>query len=428
MQNTEGLTIGVSSKKSYAIWLSKVLLVFVLLVLIFSLAYYGMLVATDNIGTFYSTAHPADLDGDGDLDLLVHNMRQEAEFTAFGGATLWFNHGNGEFVAERLKQDANGGGWASAAGDIDQDGDTDLVVFMGYQIRLLLNQGGDQGGQAGAFRRGPTIAGPERNGQYGSVLMGDLNDDDLLDVVVAGCCGRLFTVKPNDDSPNVSGVWLNDWGSEGWPYQMSILSGLEGLAVREAALGDLDGDGDLDIFAAIIAPSEGRNRNPADRVVLNDGAGNFTDSGQQLGETDSTAVALGDLDNDGDLDALVGDESGAAVWVNQGGMQGDQEGTFALSELTLTGAQTRAVFLADLDGDGDLDALLGGQRQANIWWNDGQAVFTKSRQRFNYTRRHNLAAIEDFNGDGRPDIFAAEYDNDYRIWLNRGNGTFQTTP
>ena len=49
-------------------------------------------------------------------------------------------------------------------------------------------------------------------------------------------------------------------------------------------LADLDGDGDLDIFAAVIAPGEGRNRDPSDRVILNDGAGNFSDSGQRLGK------------------------------------------------------------------------------------------------------------------------------------------------
>jgi len=202
---------------------------------------------------------------------------------------------------------------------------------------------------------------------------------------------------------------------------------LDGLAMRAAALGDLDGDGDLDLFAAVIAPRQGRNRDPADRVLINDGLGDFTDSGQRLGETDSTAVALGDLDGDADLDVLVGTGRGAMVWINQGGAQGGQDGTFALSAQRISGGRIRAVFLSDLDGDGDLDPLVAARRQATVWWNDGQAAFARSSQRFRYSKRHGLA-IEDFNGDGRPDVFAAEGSRDYRVWFNQGDGTFRTAP
>lgn len=201
---------------------------------------------------------------------------------------------------------------------------------------------------------------------------------------------------------------------------------MDGLAVCAVALDDLDGDGDLDLFTAVIAPSQGRNTDPADRVIINDGLGNFTDSGQRLGQTESTAVALGDLDHDGDVDALVGHDRGAMVWVNQGGAQGGQEGIFGLSGRAIAGDQIRAVILSDLDGDGDLDALIAGLKQAVVWRNDGQAAFTRSSQRFRYSQRHGLA-IGDFNSDGWPDIFAAEYSSDYRVWINRGNGIFRTT-
>jgi len=385
-------------------------------------SYYVWLVMSDNLGTFHNTTDLADLDGDGDLDVILHNVRTESEFTAFGGATLWINQGDGQFVARRLEE---GGGWASAAGDVDRDGDVDLVVFSGWLgLRWILNQGGTQGGQAGEFRKHWGVATPEKLAQFGSILLGDLNNDDQVDGIVVGCCSRLFTLAPDDDAPNVSWVWING-GS--LARHTSILSALDGLAMRAAALGDLDGDGDLDLFAAVIAPRQGRNRDPADRVIVNDGLGNFTDSGQRLGETDSTAVALGDLDGDGDLDALVGTEREAMVWINQGGGQGGQEGTFALAGQEISGNQIRAVFLSDLDGDGDLDALIAGFRQAAVWWNDGQAAFTRSRQRFSYSKRDGLA-VGDFDGDGQPDIFAAEYSKDYRVWFNQGGGIFQTVP
>ncbi|MCB0138198.1 MAG: hypothetical protein KDD75_24065, partial [Caldilineaceae bacterium] len=63
-----------------------------------------------------------------------------------------------------------------------------------------------------------------------------------------------------------------------------------------ADLADLDGDGDLD------------------RVLFNDGAGAFVDSGQRIGDAESTAVVLGDLDGDGDADALAGAGDKAILW------------------------------------------------------------------------------------------------------------------
>jgi hypothetical protein len=399
------------------------------LVVLCLFAYYVWLVMSDSLGTFHNTTDLADLDGDGDLDVILHNVRSESEFTAFGVTTLWINQGDGRFVATRhLESIGAQPGWASAAGDMDRDGHADLIILTCWSLRFLLNPGEAQGGWSGEIGTGQSVPSPTGDAQYGSILLGDLNNDGQLDGVVAGCCGRLFTLEPHDDSPNYSWVWINEWESSGMLYShSSILSALDGLAVRAAALGDLEGDGDLDLFAAVIAPSQGRNTDPADRVLINDGSGDFADSGQRLGETDSTAVALGDLDGDGDLDALVGSGRGAVVWINQGGAQGGQDGTFALSGEGISSGQTRAVFLSDLDGDGDLDALIAGRRQAAIWWNDGQTAFTQSSQRFRYSKRHGLA-IGDFNGDGQPDIFAAAYSSDYRVWFNQGDGAFQTTP
>ena len=79
------------------------------------------------------------------------------------------------------------------------------------------------------------------------------------------------------------------------------------------ALGDLDGDGDLDAFVG--------NDKQGNRVWLNDGRGRFSDSGRSLGSSSSRALALGDLDGDGTLDAFAGNgfPIGQAneVWLNQ---------------------------------------------------------------------------------------------------------------
>jgi hypothetical protein len=97
------------------------------------------------------------------------------------------------------------------------------------------------------------------------------------------------------------------------------------------------------------------------------------------------------------------------------------------SSQTISGSQTQKVFLSDLDGDGDLDALIAGVSKAVIWWNDSKGIFTKSDQSFRYTKRYGIT-IGDYNNDGISDVFAAEYYNKYKVWYNQGDGTFRTSP
>jgi hypothetical protein len=261
----------------------------------------------------------------------------------------------------------------------------------------------------------------------GSIVLGDLNNDGTLDGFVAGCCYGSGE-NPRDGSshiPSSAWVWINGQDANGRLINHTLsLENLDGLPMRDIALGDLDGDGDLDIFAAVGSPTIGSSNGLADLILLNDGSGNFTPSNQELGSTDSYSAALGDVDNDGDLDALVGTVNGSVAWINQGGFQNGTEGTFVLSNQNFSGSQTRELFLSDLDNDGDLDALIGGPSQAVIWWNNGQAIFTQSNQRFRYSERHGLA-IGDFNGDGSPEIFAGGITEAYNLWFNHGDGTFR---
>jgi hypothetical protein len=115
------------------------------------------------------------------------------------------------------------------------------------------------------------------------------------------------------------------------------------------ALGDLDGDGDLD---ALVTNSEAGSR-----VWLNDGDAHFTPNGGSLGAS-SHHLALGDLDGDDDLDACVTQlELGNTVWINDGAAG------FSSAGRLLGDRDGLAITLADLDADLDLDVFVGKPEQ-----------------------------------------------------------------
>ena len=278
----------------------------------------------DGCGPYHNTTSVADLDGDGDLDVVLNNLRHDTDTTIWAGGGLWINQGGGKFTPRRVDL----GGPSTVAGDLDGDGDADLVQ-MTYTASLHLNQGGVQGGEPGDFKPWRSIA-PQENphnwSPEGSIVLGDLNNDGRLDAMISYCCSNYFD-KEDDFLRFLPWVWLNTPDVNGLPTGPGMnLSSLGDLPMR-ATLGDLDGDGDLDTYAAVLPP-KGGDYDFADRILVNNGSGSFVDSGQRLendrlaGTAASGAVALGDLDGDGDLDALVATSSGAAIWINQGGAAG----------------------------------------------------------------------------------------------------------
>jgi serine/threonine protein kinase len=199
------------------------------------------------------------------------------------------------------------------------------------------------------------------------------------------------------------------------PVKLELATQL--LSVKKATglkLGDLDGDGDLDLFVAMLkAPCV---------MFRNDGKGVFTDSGQQLGDNESFAVALGDLDGDGDLDAFVANTGGQAnaIWLNEG------RGTFQRTEQSFPPQHSNDVALTDVDGDKDLDAVVSHWNgSVEIWINDGAAKITSQQT---ITLRSNTSiALGDLDGDGDVDLVTTSQLGDNRVYFNDGHGRFTDT-
>ncbi|MDP6058534.1 MAG: FG-GAP-like repeat-containing protein, partial [Pirellulaceae bacterium] len=234
------------------------------------------------------------------------------------------------------------------------------------------------------------------HGSFG-VSLGDLDGDGYLDAFVA-----------NYDEGHR--VWINNGADPNLPRFVNNGQILGDNLSEGMALGDLDGDGDLDAFVANFF-SEGN------RVWMNDGAGTFTDSGQILGNHDSNNVELGDLDGDGDLDAIVANNGANHVWINGGA------GNFANSGQNLGNHNSSGLAIGDLDRDGDVDTLVSNRNGPNrVWLNDGAGNFTDSGQALG---NHNSYAVGlgDLDGDADLDAFAVNSTGN-RVWMNDGAGNF----
>ena len=298
-----------------------------------------------------------------------------------------------------------------AVGDIDLDGDLDAIAAdYGAPGMVFRNQGIAQGGMLGDFTTGPFI-----DDFTLGLDLGDVDDDGDLDIFFAR--GDLF------GSPHPNTVWLNRGGLQpGFPGTF-INSGLllgNGWS-NDVTLGDLDDDGDLDAFVVNGLYSGGANK-----VWINiDGLGTFVDSGLSLGNSESSECVLGDLDDDGDLDAFVVNiNQPNKVWINQGGDQGGTAGEFIDSGQSLGNANSTGVALGDVDDDGDLDAYVANFDQTDVVWvNDGSGNFTDSVQAL--ANNSNFAvSLGDLDCDGDLDAFVVSTESFVfspdTVWLNQG--------
>jgi hypothetical protein len=216
-------------------------------------------------------------------------------------------------------------------------------------------------------------------------------------------------------------VWLND-GSGRFVPDTSRFVDSDRAELYGGRLADLNGDGRIDLFAV----SRQANMQSTARVYLNDGTGHFRDAGHTPLPSVAAAVELGDVNGDGFIDAVVsGWRNASADPCPNRVLLNDGSGRF-----TDTGQQldegmrhSHGLALGDFDRDGDLDLMLvtQGSPTARLYLNDGSGHFTAGR--LLGTTDVEKVAVADFNGDGNLDVFLACIGPD-QVWLNNGRGEF----
>lgn len=355
---------------------------------------------------------PIDVEPDGDLDVFIVRS---------GLNRLYLNNGSGSFTAVSVfdfpRDDANAPFSRDAvAFDIDADGDADLVI--GNENRpdtVFVNMGG------GTFVDESATRLPRDEFATSSVTPADLDLDGDLDVIVT------------TSDPGPCRFYLND--GNGF-FTVADSNGLPVVPerVNAAAVFDADLDGDEDVLFVVTGPAM-----TTGKLFLRSGDQDYVDSTPNplpREEAMGRDVAVADIDLDGDLDLLVGEELVSVTRSTLQVLLNDGEGRYesALDRVPLVTDQTITVLAGDLDLDGDAD-LLAVQDDPleaptnQVLINDGAGFFVDERAtRFPIlTGRGRVQALADVDGDGDPDVIAAS-DAGPILLINDGSGVFAVAP
>ncbi len=345
-------------------------------------------------------AYAADLDGDGDLDVLSSSANDDK--------IAWYeNDGSGQFGPQQvITSSAN---WANSiyAADLDGDGDLDVLSASYSMIAWYENDGYGQFDSAQGIASFPDLS------NIKSIYAADLDGDSDLDVLSAS-------------SEDKKIAWYENDGSGRFGSQQVITNEADGANSVYAS--DLDSDGDLDVLSSSSLFS-------LDGKIAwyeNDGSGQFGSQQLIMVEGDgANSVYASDLDGDGDLDLLS--SSSSFLEVNYVGMiawyENDGSGQFGPQQVINTFEDSvNYVYAADLDGDGDLDILSASSGDDKIAWyeNDGSGRFGSSQViTKNSVSGANSVFAADLDSDGDLDVLSSSYYDDKLAWYeNEGTGQF----
>jgi len=395
----------------------------------------------------------ADVDLDGDLDIMAGNS---------GSDRLWLGNGAGMFeVGQTFPASITD---TLAFGDLDQDARPDLFAGGANKVRVLLNDYEPFDLDLPTLHGGTfdpvdcLVSGP-----VSTIVTGDWNCDGDLDLAVAMPTGGTLVYEGS-----LAGTWgtstlmaASDGFGEGGTFSLAtedldrdgdldLAAGKAGRAdlfmntdgetfdekaspvsilagrVTDMVFADIDSDGDRDL---VLTRREGL------LVFMNDGTGNFeglepTHTFSNLSAV-SVALDLGDVDSDGDLDAVVGNQSGPdTLYLNPGPDPEGWAGFDAPVRLPQNGkgivrTATNDLGLVDVDTDGDLDLVLvqhsGGP--ARVYRNTGTGIFLDTNQQLATGSARSLA-IDDVDLDGDKDLVIGTQFDGVVPWLNDGTGQF----
>jgi hypothetical protein len=311
---------------------------------------------------------------------------------------FYINNGSGVFTDETDARAPGVTGWFRGveAGDIDDDGDQDLILAQDFNKRpvLLLNSG------TGTFTdvsttRLPTLTMSSMRAQFG-----DVDNDGDLDLIFcnSGTSSRFGSGQPRMYLNNGAGVFV-DATSGGLPT---------GNVAEQMDIFFLDSDNDLDLDIVLATRAGSPNQT---RHWKNDSTGRYTN--QTPFPTDSTSYSwdAGDIDGDGDLDLIgVNAASGNQEMLLRNTGTGTSWTTITSNISPNPATDDNDSRFFDVDHDGDMDFIVGslGSRE-RLYINNGSGSFTENTTLFPAVSDATIdIKVADFNSDGRIDVITAQ--------------------
>ena len=308
-----------------------------------------------------SSIFPADLDGDGKIDILSASYGR--------GEIYWSkNYGNNQFSFPMIV-----GEFPSTASDVfgaDMDGDGDIDVLgtslYGDQLSVFKNDG------TGNFIQN-VIVSTELEGAS-DVIAADLDGDNDLDIAVAVRYDHKISWFENLGNLNFSGENVLD---------------TDMIGTRKVESGDIDGDGDLDIIAS--------GYNKIKWYENLDGRTDFAEGREIQGDDDYfqdvTDLKVFDIDQDGDLDVFaVSEDRGSVFWYTN-----EENGTAFIGQIEFAKGlnEPAAMGFEDVDGDGQADAIVCSINDNKVGWYKAEPypVFLQNPQPYTLCQSGSAAFI-----------------------------------
>lgn len=365
-----------------------------------------------------SSTSIADVNNDGNQDLLVTGDKDPSLNRGYM-ATLYLGNGNGSFTKSETSLTGVRQSSSSIA-DVNGDGNPDLLIsgdppsveFDGLRTTLYLGDG----------KGGFTSAGSKLTGLFlGSTSIADVNRDENPDLLVTGA-----DIYGDQQTHLYLGDGQGEFSEEG--------EGLPDVFVSATSIADINGDGNPDLLITGNTTGGFSTSGKLTALYLGNGQGEFTEAEADLTDVDYSSTSIADVNGDDNPDLLVTGQNKnlhptATLYL------GDGQAGFTEAEAGLTGVMFGSTSIGDIDGDGNLDLLIAGDKNgitsggtsATLYLGDGQGEFTEAGAGL-FGVREGSTSIADIDGDGDSDFVVTgnEKFRDFfsaRLYINPVNQT-----